>query len=120
MKMAISCKEKSKNAVVDPRFGRALYFCIYDTETDAYDFIDNQQTLISPSGAGVQAASHLTNAGVSVLLTGHCGPNAFRALRAANMKIYHNVSGTLTDVINAFQKGKLTPASEADVEGHWV
>lgn len=120
MKIAISCTEKSVHASVDPRFGRAACFYIYDSDTGEYDFIDNQQSLNSPSGAGVQAAQIVVNAGVDVLLTGHCGPKAFRAVRAARIKIFTNVSGPIAEVISACQNGQLEEATEADVEGHWV
>ena len=120
MKIAISCQEKSIDADVDPRFGRAPYFCIYDTETDSCEFIDNQQTLDSPSGAGVQSAQNVVNAGVSALLTGHCGPKAFRALSAAKIKIYTEVAGTVQEAVSSFRNDALTPAQAADVEGHWI
>lgn len=120
MKIAVSCTTKSPEATVDSRFGRAPYFAIYNTETLKFEFIDNQQTLNSPSGAGVQSAQHIVNAGVSAVLTGHCGPKAFKAMNAAGIKIYTNVSGDLQDAIAAFEKGELTEAAEADMEGHWV
>jgi len=120
MKIAISCTDKSSEAKVDTRFGRAPYFAIYDTESQEFDFIDNQQTLNTPSGAGIQAAQHVVNAGVSALLTGHCGPKAFKAMTAAGIKIFTNASGSLKDAIAAFENKELTPASEADVEGHWL
>ena len=119
MKLAISCKERSEDADVDPRFGRALYFCIYETDSDTFEFIDNAQSLNSPSGAGVQAAQTILNAGVSALVTGHCGPKAFRALAAANVQIYTNVAGTVQEAVSAFKNHKLKLADEADVEGHW-
>ena len=120
MKIAISCTEKSPETDVDSRFGRAPFFAIYNTETQEFEFIDNQQTLNSPSGAGVQAAQHIVNAGVSALLTGHCGPKAFKAMNAAKIKIYTNISGAVKDAIAAFEKGELTEAAEADMEGHWI
>lgn len=120
MKIAVSCTEKSTDAAVDSRFGRAPYFAIYDTETKEFEFIDNQQTLNTASGAGVQAAQHVVNADVSALLTGHCGPKAFKAMNAAEIKIYTNVSGLLKDALAMFESGSLVLTSEADVEGHWV
>jgi len=119
MRIAVSCKENRKDADVDERFGRAPCFCIYDTDSDSFEFINNNQAYNSPSGAGVQAAQHIVESDVSALLTGHCGPKAFRALSAAEIKIYINVSGTLQEAIEAFKKGELTSAENADVEGHW-
>ncbi len=120
MKIAMSCDAKSADASIDSRFGRAPYFAIYDTETQEFDFIDNHQTLNTPSGAGIQSAQHVVNAGVSVVLTGHCGPKAFKAMTAADIKIYTNVSGAIKEAIAAHERGELAEAAEADVEGHWI
>ena len=120
MKIAISCREKSMDSEVDARFGRAPYFCIYETDDDSFEFIDNQQTLNSPSGAGVQSAQNVVNAGVSALLTGHCGPKAFRALTSAHIKVYTDVAGTVQEAVSALRNNELSPSSAADVEGHWV
>ncbi len=120
MKIAVSCTTNSPDAMVDSRFGRAPYFAIYDTATHNFDFLDNQHTLNSPSGAGVQSAQHVVNANVSALLTGHCGPKAFKAMTTARITIYTNVSGSLIDAVAACENGELVEASEADVDGHWL
>ena len=119
MKIAITVKSPDKNAEVDPRFGRAANFCIYDTETTEFDFVSNSQSLDSASGAGVQAAKTVIDQGAAVLLTGHCGPKAFKALMAAEVEIYVNVTGTIAEAIELFQQEKLEKADTADVEGHW-
>ncbi|MDZ7722773.1 MAG: NifB/NifX family molybdenum-iron cluster-binding protein [candidate division KSB1 bacterium] len=105
--------------MIDPRFGRAKYFMIFDSESGDITFLDNEQNLQSPSGAGIQSAQTIVNAGVDSLLTGHCGPKAFRALNAAGVSVYTHVQGDVTDAIEAFQTGKLQKADQADVEGHW-
>ncbi|MBN1480074.1 dinitrogenase iron-molybdenum cofactor biosynthesis protein [candidate division KSB1 bacterium] len=119
MKVAISCKAKSLAAEVDARFGRAAYFCIYDVETDNYSFVDNQLSSNSPSGAGVQAAQAIVDSGVSAVLTGHCGPKAFRALVAAGIKVYADVAGTVQEAVSALRNNELAPATIANADGHW-
>ncbi|RLB13677.1 MAG: dinitrogenase iron-molybdenum cofactor biosynthesis protein, partial [Deltaproteobacteria bacterium] len=57
--------------------------------------------------------------GAEVLLTGHCGPNAFKALQAANIRVANNASGTVRDAVKAYLDGKLSLAEGSDVEGHW-
>ena len=119
MKIAITVKSPDKNSEVDPRFGRAASFCIYDTETTEFDFVPNSQSLDSASGAGIQAAKTIIDQGVGALITGHCGPKAFKALTAAEVDIYVNVTGTVSEVIDLYQQEKLEKAGSADVEGHW-
>ena len=41
MKVAISAKGNELSSQVDPRFGRAVYFIVYDTEDDSFEAISN-------------------------------------------------------------------------------
>ena len=119
MKLVIPCQLKNENAEIDSRFGRANYFLLVDTESDERNFIDNVQNLQSPSGAGIQSAQIVVNAGADAVLTGHCGPKAFRALCAAGIAVYTNVTGSVDDAVNDFKQGNLKKAEQADVQGHW-
>ena len=44
---------------VDPRFGRAKYFIIYDTETKEMEVVGNEQNFQAAQGAGVQSAQNV-------------------------------------------------------------
>jgi predicted Fe-Mo cluster-binding NifX family protein len=57
--------------------------------------------------------------GAEVLLTGFCGPNAFKAMSAAKIGVANNASGTVRDAVHAYLDGKLPLADSADVEGQW-
>ena len=94
MNIAVTSEGKDISARVDPRFGRAKWFVIYDTNTDGFEAINNEQVLNLPQGAGIQAAQKVVDRSVEVVLTGHCGPNAFRTLSAAGVKVVVGVSGT--------------------------
>ena len=120
MKIAITCRGSGLGAEVDPRFGRAKTFMIYDTETGGLEAVDNTQNLNASQGAGIQAAGNVSEHGVECVLTGHCGPKAFRALTAAGIKIVIGVEGAVSDAIANFKAGNLKPADAADVEGHWM
>lgn len=119
MKIAISAVAPGIESAVDQRFGRAKYFAIYDSETGECNFLDNKIQLNAAQGAGIQTAEMLAKAAVEAVLTGHCGPNAYKALSAAGIALYIGVSGNLTDALKAYQEGSLSPADGADVEGHW-
>jgi predicted Fe-Mo cluster-binding NifX family protein len=120
MKIAVSSEGENLEAEVDPRFGRAARFVLYDTETHEVRSIDNRQGLNAAQGAGIQAAEMVLRLGAECLLTGHCGPKAFRTLKAAGIRVYTGASGTVAEAIAAFDQGRLQAASSADVEGHWV
>ncbi len=120
MKLAITSMGTDLNAEVDPRFGRAAYILIVDTETSDFDVLDNKEIANSLKGAGIQASVKVSEQNAEVLLTGHCGPNAMKTLKAANIKVVNDVKGSLKDAIEAFKKGQYEYSTEANVEGHWV
>ncbi len=120
MKVAVTAQGTDLNAAMDPRFGRARYFIVVDTETLEFSAVDNQMNLNAAQGAGIQAGRNVVELGVAAVITGHVGPKAFATLQAGGIQIYHGASGTVADAIEQYQTGKLQLAQAADVEGHWV
>jgi predicted Fe-Mo cluster-binding NifX family protein len=119
MKMAITSTGQTLDAEVDQRFGRAELFLIVDTETGEAKAVDNRQNLDAPQGAGIQAAKTVIDQGAEVLITGHCGPNAFKTLQAAGIKVVVGAQGTVGQMLERFKKGQLEFAQGSDVPGHW-
>jgi predicted Fe-Mo cluster-binding NifX family protein len=120
MKIAVTSRGADLGSEVDPRFGRAAYILFVDSETLEMEVLDNRENVNAFKGAGIQAASMVSDKGAEVLLTGFCGPNAFRTLKAAKIKVANDVSGTVRDAVKAFNEGKVSFADTANVEGHWV
>jgi len=119
MKVAVTAQGESLDAQVDPRFGRGAAFVIVDTDTDDCAYLDNSQNVNAAQGAGVQAAQAVINRGVDALVTGHCGPNAFRTLSQAGVKVYVGAEGTVREAIEKLKAGELKEADSPDVQGHW-
>lgn len=120
MKIAITSSGKDLDNEIDLRFGRTKGFIIYDLENSSYEFIDNVQNLEASQGAGIQAAQNVVNKNVEAVITGHCGPKAFKVLSTSDVKIYTVGEGKINEVIEKFKNGELQEASSADVKGHWV
>jgi len=120
LKLAITTTGQTLDATMDRRFGRAGGFLVFDLETEAYTVVDNNQNLQAAQGAGIQAAQQVVNAGAQAVITGHCGPKAFRVLSAAGVAIYNCDAETVVQAIDQYKSGQLQPAQSADVEGHWV
>jgi predicted Fe-Mo cluster-binding NifX family protein len=120
MKLCITAQGDTLEAAVDPRFGRAATFIVYDTETEAWQAVDNGQNLQAASGAGVQAGQNVADLGAGVVLTGHCGPKAFRTLQAAGIQIVTGVEGTVADAVARYKAGDLAATEGPDVQGHWM
>jgi len=116
MKIAVTAVGESVDVQVDPRFGRAAYFVVVDTETMACEAVENGNA--ASGGAGINAAKVVIDAGAAAVLTGNCGPNAERTLRAGNVKLYTGVSGTVAEAVAQFKAGALTEAAGPNVDSH--
>jgi len=119
MKLAVTAAGPDLSSPVDQRFGRARYLIVVDTPERTFTAVDNRAGMDAAQGAGIQAAQAVIDNGAAVLITGHCGPKAFRALKAAGVQVYLTAGGTVDSVIDGFKKGDLTLASSADVDSHW-
>ncbi len=120
MKVAFTTSGETLDAPMDRRFGRAPKFLVYDTSAGNFEIVDNVQNLNAPQGAGIQAAQAVSRSGASSLVTGHCGPKAFKVLQAAGVAIYTTDAPTVAEALDRFRAGSLSRAQSADVEGHWV
>lgn len=120
MKIAITAQDSSFDGPVDPRFGRAKYFVVFDTDTGQHSLHDNEQNLNAVQGAGIQAAQKVAELGAEAILTGHVGPKAFHTLQAAEIQVYSGVSGSVRQAVDRWIAKELSPTAKADVEGHWA
>ncbi len=120
MKIAISSTGKSPDSQVDPRFGRASYFLIFDVEKGEFiDTIDNRAAQEAAHGAGINAASAVAEAGVEGVLTGRVGPKAFAILQAAGIKVISEMEGTVQEVLDRFRvNSNLKPSGGPDCDAH--
>ncbi len=119
MKVAITSHGNNLASDVDQRFGRAGWFIVVDTATGEYKAVSNDKNLNAAQGAGIQAAQNISRSGAQALITGYCGPKAFRTLSAVGIKVFCNAEGTVSEALERFKKGELQEATGANVEGHW-
>ena len=80
MRIAVTTSGNGLDAEVDARFGRAPKFLLVDTETMSSQLVDNPQSLDLAQGAGIQSAQNILVHNPEVVLTGNCGPKAFKVL----------------------------------------
>jgi predicted Fe-Mo cluster-binding NifX family protein len=120
MKIAVTSTGKDLQATLDERFGRAAFFIVVDPDTLEYRIVENTQNLSLPQGAGIQAARTIIENGAEALITGFCGPKAFRVLDAAGVRIFTGASGPVDKVIEAFKEGRLSEARGANADAHWA
>ncbi|MFA5015678.1 MAG: NifB/NifX family molybdenum-iron cluster-binding protein [Actinomycetota bacterium] len=118
MKVAITSSGPTLQSNVDPRFGRCPYYIIYDTEDGSFKAVENKSSLAA-GGAGIQAAQNISNIKVEAVVTGNVGPNAFRVLSAASIKIYSGATGSVKDAIEKFKNGEYKETTGPDVGSHF-
>ena len=113
MKVALSASGKSLNDLVDPRFGRCLFFVVVDTNGMKATAYSNESLYLQGS-AGIQAAEFLAEKKVSAVITGHCGPNASLSLHRAGIKLYEGQGGIpINQALEKYVNGHLTAAGDS-------
>ena len=118
MKIAISTSGNDLESAVDPRFGRCGKFIIIDKDSGNFEVVDNPNATAG-GGAGIQTAQLVADKGVEVVLTGNVGPNAFRTLESAGIKIITGVDGTVKSAFEKFKSGELESTGGPTKQGHW-
>ena len=119
MKVAVTAQGEGMDAQVDPRFGRAKYFVVVDTETGEHESVDNSVNLNAAQGAGIQSGKRIADLQVEAVITGHVGPKAYSTLQTGGVTVYTDASGTVAHAIEAFKQGSLSSVNAPDVRGHW-
>jgi predicted Fe-Mo cluster-binding NifX family protein len=120
MKVAVTSQGQELSSEVDPRFGRAKWLIVVDTETGKSEAHDNAVNLNATQGAGIQTGQNIADLEVDTVITGNVGPNAFRTLSAAKIRIFLAEKQTVQEAIDSFKAGKLKEVNQANVEGHWI
>ena len=118
MKVAVSATGPGLDDGVDARFGRCAYFLIVDSDSMSLESVENPNTALG-GGAGIQSAQMMSEKGVKVVLTGNCGPNAFRTFGAAGIEVIVGVSGSVRQAVEAFKAGGLAAADGPNVASHF-
>jgi predicted Fe-Mo cluster-binding NifX family protein len=109
MKIAFTSKGEAWDSAIDPRFGRADYILIYDTDQDSLQAIDNRTVQSVAHGAGPQTAKIIFDHAPSVLITGNGpGGNAAAILEKISLTIFVGAGGmTIREAYEAYKDNKL-------------
>lgn len=113
MKLAISAERNSAETKVDPRFGSCDYFAIVNDEEDQWEYIPNPG---KSSRKDVRAARELVKRKVDCVLTYRIDPYAMGLLKAAGIKVYTGVYGTIREVFEQYKNGVLEQPAGSNTE----
>jgi len=115
MKIAVTSTGREMNSGLDPRFGRASCFIVVDTKSGESRVVENSQNPDAAQGAGIQSAQAVANLEVDAVMTGYCGPKAFRLLEAAGIKVYLGAEGTVEAAVEKILTGEYSVSMRPDV-----
>lgn len=113
MKIAISSLGADLESLVDLRFGRAQYFIFLDTETMEFEAVSNESAGGAMHGAGIQTSQLMNEKGVSAIITGNIGPNAFQTLAAAEINMFQANNVSVKQAVEAFKNNELEQISQS-------
>jgi len=117
MKIVVTTNGADLSAQTSPIFGRCPTYVFVDTETMAFEAIDNPAVGAS-GGAGVQAAQFVIERGAQAVITGSTGPNAFQVFQSAGIPVYLNRGGTVREAVEAHRAGRLQVTGGASAAAH--
>ena len=120
VKIAVTAQGNELSSEIDLRFGRAKWLIVVDAETGDFEAHDNFVNLNAVQGVGIQTGQNIANLGVEAVITGNVGPNAFKTLNAANVRVFIAEKQTVQEAMDLFKTGKLKEVDQANVEGHWI
>jgi len=107
MKIAISVTRPGDEATLEMRFGRCPYFAVYDSESENFDWYENEG-IKAASGAGTGAAQALLDRGVEAVISGQFGPKAVQVLEAGGVKMFLAPANLpINEVIAKWRAGEL-------------
>ncbi len=118
MKIAVTSTGPTLDDMMEARFGRCAYFLIVDLDTMEFEAFQNPNIALG-GGAGIQSAQLMAEKGVSTVLTGNCGPNAFQTFGAANIQVITGVSGRVRQAVEQHKLGALTNTTTPNVQSHF-
>lgn len=114
MKIVVSAAGAGSENEVDPRFGRAANFLVFDSARESWTLLENTQAPEAAHGAGIQAAETICRHGAEALITGRVGPKAFAVLSAGGVKVYRGDGRTAKEAVEEFRAGRLAEIKESD------
>ena len=125
MKVAVPSRGPSPESQVDPRFGRASFFVVVDTDSGRFTTYENSQNAgavldAAVLAAGFQAAHDVARMAVSAVITDSIGPRAFAVLEANGIRVHTGATGSVKDAVEQYKSGHLQCLIRPNVRGHCI
>jgi predicted Fe-Mo cluster-binding NifX family protein len=117
MKIGLSSDGKELSDSLASNFGRCSYFIVFDSISKEISTAYQNTAKNALGGAGIQAAQSLLDNQVEVVIAPQMGPNAWKVIQGAQIKIYTGIDGSLRQNIDRFLEGDLDEMTTAHGSG---
>ena len=109
MKIVFTAKGNNWDSQMDPRFGRAEMFLVYDDQSDTLEDISNKQTENMEHGVGPKTSKIMIELEANVVITGSgAGGNALEILKSTGIEFYTGAGDmTIKEAYESYKKGEL-------------
>ena len=109
MKIVFTAKGATWESQMDPRFGRAEMFLVYDEESDTLEAIDNSATEAMEHGVGGQSSKKMINSGANVVITGNgAGEKALKILKTTKIEFFTGAGEmSVKEAYEAYKQNRL-------------
>lgn len=107
MKVCITAKGTTLDALTEDRFGHAPYFIVIESEKGSFALIKNPYADVM-GGVGPKVAQLLIARGINAMVSGQVSGSAHELLAAAGIAMYtYRDGGTVKDAFDQFTKNTL-------------
>jgi predicted Fe-Mo cluster-binding NifX family protein len=96
---------EGRSAKVSGHFGSAPYFTIYDTDTDSFEVLNNQNE--HHQHGMCHPLASLAGKNLNAVACGGMGARALEGLNAGGIRAFRVSAGTVDEVITRYRRGEL-------------
>jgi len=107
-KVAIASSGTSLGSPVSIQFDTSPYFIITDPIQRSYKVVANPNAN-DPGNQGIQTSQYMVDLNVENVVAGNFSPSAINSLSMLRINIYSGVTGSVSNIINAYLSGQLIP-----------
>jgi predicted Fe-Mo cluster-binding NifX family protein len=117
VKIIIPAEKKTMESPICLSFGRAPFFLVMDTESGAFEIIENKAEAVQ-GGAGIKATQLVLDAGAEAVIAYRMGQNAFDVLKKAKVQLLRAEGETAAEAAALFKAGKLKELDQIHLGFH--
>lgn len=117
VKIIIPAEKKTMESPICLSFGRAPFFLVMNTESGAFEIIENKAEAVQ-GGAGIKAAQLVLDAGAEAVIAYRMGQNAFDVLKKAKVQLLRAEGETAAEAAALFKAGKLKELDQIHLGFH--